>query len=94
MLSAAEKSLRAVQKSRECFQGVLITPRVTWFVMKHRTLGRVSWSSKKNVFFFVILASFSEGPLQKWLSDKISGAIFEVFFAILARMVGCTTKPF
>ena len=36
----------------------------------------------------------SEGLLQKWLPDKISGAIFEVLFAILARRVGCTTKPF
>ena len=44
--------------------------------------------------FFVIFPAFSEGTLQKWLPDKISEAIFEVFFAILARRVGCTTKPF
>ena len=72
---------------------MLITPRVTWFVMKHRTFGRVSWNSKK-CLFFVIFPAFSEGTLQKWLSDMISEAIFDVFFAILARRVGCTTKPF
>ena len=38
--------------------------------------------------------AFSEGTFQKRLPDMISGAIFEVFFAILARRVGCTTKPF
>ena len=38
--------------------------------------------------------AFSEGTLQKWLPDMIKGPFFEVFFAILARRVGCTTKPF
>ena len=94
MLSAAEKSFHTTQKPRECVQGVLITPRVTWFVMKHHTFGRVSWNSEKRLVFFAIFGAFSEGILQKWLPDKISGAIFELFFAILARRVGCTTKPF
>ena len=49
---------------------------------------------RKMSFVFAIFAAFSEGILQKRLPDKISGAIFEVFFAILARRVGCTTKPF
>ena len=93
MLSAAEKSFHTVKKSRECVQGVLITHEVTWFVIKHRTFGHVSCNFEKR-HFFVMFASFPEGILQKWLPDKISGAIFEVFFAILARRVGCTTKPF
>ena len=87
------KTLHTTQKSRECVQWVLITPRVTWFVVKHRTFGRVLWNSKKCLFLGDFPA-FSEGTLQKWLPDMISGAIFEVFFAILARRVGCTTKPF
>ena len=92
MLSAAEKSFHTTQKLRECVQGVLITPEVTWFVIKHRTFGHVSCNCEK-LHFFVMFASFREGILEKWLPDKISGAIFEVFFAILARRVGCTTKP-
>ena len=45
-------------------------------------------------FFFAFFAAFSEGTLQKWLPNKISGAIFEVFFAFLARRVRYTAKAF
>ena len=81
------------QKPRECIQGSLITPRLAWFVMKHLTFGAVE-RDPKNLYFFVISTPFYEGILQKWLSGKISGAFFGVFFAILARRVGCMTKPF
>ena len=85
---SCHRKLLKVSKTSGMYLGELNYSQVN--VICHGAVGR----DPKNVYFLVISTPFYEGILEKSVSGKISGAFLRVFFAILARRVGCMTKPF